>query len=257
MLPTATDGVDPSLIRGEEDILSYVLLPEPALAYFKWKALPEDQRPEIPADTEMKKAKGDSAGGGAVGDAKKVGEPVSIGGEAKALAAPMPKAPSPIQIDGVAAELINKIEGLTVDEIVFRKGDYTISVRPTGTPSAVKPSSSSGGTRVDVAASAVTTIPSASTTPAPVPEPPKEEKTYGRTINAPLVGTFYLAPGPGKPRFVKEGDIVEKDGKVCIVEAMKLFNEISAPVRCKIVKILVVDGTSVDKDQPLFGIEEL
>jgi len=80
---------------------------------------------------------------------------------------------------------------------------------------------------------------------------------YAQTIKSPLVGTFYSSPGPGKPAFIKEGDIVEKGAKVCIVEAMKLFNEISAPARCKIVKMLAADGTAVDKDQELIGIEEV
>jgi oxaloacetate decarboxylase (Na+ extruding) subunit alpha len=53
MLPHATDGVDPKLIKNEEDILSYVLLPEPAVEYFKWRALPPQKRPETPADLEL------------------------------------------------------------------------------------------------------------------------------------------------------------------------------------------------------------
>ena len=80
---------------------------------------------------------------------------------------------------------------------------------------------------------------------------------YSATIDAPFVGTLYMAPGPGKESFVKEGDEVEAGDKVCIVEAMKLFNEITAPKKCRIVKIIATDGGAVDKGQQLIGIEEL
>ena len=81
--------------------------------------------------------------------------------------------------------------------------------------------------------------------------------TYAETIDAPFVGTLYLSPGPGKSHFIKEGDTVDAGVKVCIVEAMKLFNEITAPKRCRVVKILVADGQSVEKGQHLMGIEAL
>jgi len=248
MLPGATDGVDPFLIQNEEDILSYVLLPEPALEYFKWKALPNDQRPEIPADVELGKLKtfelnhGDEAGKGGAG----AGQQDSGHTLSSAPASPH------VRIDGVAAELIDKIEGLAVDEIVFRKGDYTISVRPLGAPIPAASRQQAIG-----APTAPSRAQSAQTAPVQASEPEAEKAAYTSTIKAPIGGTFYLAAGPGKPVFVKEGDIVDKGGKVCIVEAMKLFNEISAPARCRIVRILAADGSAVDKDQPLIGIEEL
>ncbi|MDR3013301.1 MAG: pyruvate carboxylase subunit B [Chitinispirillales bacterium] len=251
MLPKATDGIDPSLILGEEDILSYVILPEPALEYFKWRAMPPEKRPEIPADIEMKNATGATP--------KDTGE--ASGADPTTPLAPMEKRMSPIQIDGVTAELIEKIDGLMIDEIVLRKGDYTISVRPQGV---VPISSVAARHQQTISMPTVSSIPPLSAPPAsypPAAEPTKNESEpaaeYTNTINAPLVGTFYSAPGPGKGAFVKEGDIVEKGDKVCIVEAMKLFNEISAPSRCKIVKILVEDGAGVDKDQPIFGIVEV
>ena len=71
------------------------------------------------------------------------------------------------------------------------------------------------------------------------------------------MGTFYSTSGPGKPKFVNAGDVVEAGAKVCIVEAMKLFNEIVAPVKCRIIQILVEDGKQVEKDQPLVAIEEV
>ena len=75
------------------------------------------------------------------------------------------------------------------------------------------------------------------------------------TIKSPMIGTFYRRPSPDKPNFVEEGDEV-KDGKVvCIIEAMKLFNEIESEVSGKIVKILVQDSMPVEYDQPLFMVE--
>jgi acetyl-CoA carboxylase biotin carboxyl carrier protein len=75
------------------------------------------------------------------------------------------------------------------------------------------------------------------------------------TIKSPMIGTFYRRPGPDKPNFVEEGDDVKSGKVVCIIEAMKLFNEIESEVSGKIVKILVEDSTPVEFDQPLFMVE--
>lgn len=74
-------------------------------------------------------------------------------------------------------------------------------------------------------------------------------------IKAPMIGTFYRSPSPDKDPFVKVGDSVSKGQVVCIVEAMKLFNEIESEVSGKIVKILVDDNAPVEYDQPLFLVE--
>ena len=75
------------------------------------------------------------------------------------------------------------------------------------------------------------------------------------TIKSPIVGTFYRSPGPDKEVFVKVGDEISIGSKLCIIEAMKLFNEIESEVSGKIVKILVDDASPVEYDQPLFLIE--
>ena len=75
------------------------------------------------------------------------------------------------------------------------------------------------------------------------------------TIKSPIIGTFYRKPAPDKPTFVNVGDEVQEDTIVCIVEAMKLFNEIEAEVSGKIVKVLVEDATPVEFGQPLFLVE--
>ena len=75
------------------------------------------------------------------------------------------------------------------------------------------------------------------------------------TIKAPMVGTFYRKPAPNKPDFANVGDNITPGKVVCIIEAMKLFNEIEAEVSGKIVKILVDDATPVEFDQPLFLVD--
>ena len=75
------------------------------------------------------------------------------------------------------------------------------------------------------------------------------------TIKSPMIGTFYRSPGPDKPSFVNVGDEVSSGKVVCIIEAMKLFNEIESEVSGKIVKVLVDDASPVEYDQPLFLVE--
>lgn len=75
------------------------------------------------------------------------------------------------------------------------------------------------------------------------------------TIKAPMIGTFYITSGPGKPPFVNVGDEIKKGQTLCIIEAMKLFNEIESEVSGKIVKILMDDSNPVEYDSPLFLID--
>ena len=95
---------------------------------------------------------------------------------------------------------------------------------------------------------------------APVPAaPPAETKTEDTskyiTVKSPMIGTFYRASGPDKDPFVSVGDDVKNGKVICIIEAMKLFNEIEAEVEGKIVKVLVDDATPVEYDQPLFLVD--
>ncbi|HWB90543.1 MAG TPA: acetyl-CoA carboxylase biotin carboxyl carrier protein [Puia sp.] len=75
------------------------------------------------------------------------------------------------------------------------------------------------------------------------------------TIKSPMIGTFYRSPSPDKPSFVNVGDEIAPGKVVCIIEAMKLFNEIESEVQGKIVKVLVEDASPVEYDQPLFLVE--
>lgn len=107
--------------------------------------------------------------------------------------------------------------------------------------------------------------------PAPQPQPQQQEAAPASggdkkeeegedeskyvTIKSPMIGTFYRKPSPDKPIFVNVGDNIAEGDVVCIIEAMKLFNEIEAEVSGKIVKVLVEDNSPVEYDQPLFLVD--
>jgi len=216
MLPTATDEVDPQLIQNEEDIISYCLFPEPALEYFKWRDLPAEERPPIPADLERRKQDEEAAGAPA--------EPLLASQDYKELQG-----------------LIKTVNALQLTELTIRRGSLNMSLKSSGAAAAQAPAA--GGPETEEAGEEAQ--------PAAAAEP------AGPSIKAPLNGTFYASSGPGKPAFVKVGDTVKEGDPVCIVEAMKLFNQIKAPCKCKIVKFLVEHGDAVTKDQALVEIEEL
>jgi len=102
--------------------------------------------------------------------------------------------------------------------------------------------------------------------PAPLVAPPtleqagtqenkSEDQSNLITIKSPIIGTFYRKPSPDKPSFVDVGDVVSEGTVLCVIEAMKLFNDIESEVSGKIVKILVDDTSPVEFDQPLFLID--
>jgi oxaloacetate decarboxylase alpha subunit len=241
MLPKATEGIDPKYIKNEEDIISYCILPEPSMEYFKWRELPVEQRPETPADIEIKKLRGVPEKKGTKPDAKKQEGPS------------LDQILHPEDYRGLG-ELLGKAGGLQLDELTFRKGDFSLSLRSDTTKIPVIPKP---------APSAVPKAGEEKKRPAEAPpvsvkqEKPAVPAPEGMTIKAPLVGTFYSTSGPGKPKLVDVGDVVDAGAKVCIVEAMKLFNEIVTPVKCKILRFMVEDGAMVEKDQPLIAIEEI
>ncbi len=113
-------------------------------------------------------------------------------------------------------------------------------------------------------ASVVTTVAAPVQTAAPVAAAVVETNTsveavaaMGETVKSPIVGVFYEAPGPDKPIFASVGDMVKKGEVLCIVEAMKVMNEIIAEKDCKILKVLCNNEDVVEYGQPLFEIEAL
>jgi acetyl-CoA carboxylase biotin carboxyl carrier protein len=90
-----------------------------------------------------------------------------------------------------------------------------------------------------------------------VSEEKSSSSAIGITINAPMVGTYYSSPSPDSPAFVGIGDVVRKGQTLCILEAMKIMNEVEAEFDCKIVEMLVQNGSPVEYDMPIFVVEKI
>ena len=101
-------------------------------------------------------------------------------------------------------------------------------------------------------AAAPAAAPAAASAPAPTPA---EDTSNLIEIKSPMIGTFYRRPSPDKDVFAEVGDVIKAGDTVCVIEAMKLFNEIESEVQGKIVKILVEDNSPVEYDQPLFLVD--
>ena len=89
----------------------------------------------------------------------------------------------------------------------------------------------------------------------PIPESSSDDESNLVTVKSPIIGTFYRKPSPDKPTFVEVGDTISEGTVLCVIEAMKLFNDIESEVSGKIVKILVDDSSPVEFDQPLFLVD--
>ncbi len=103
-------------------------------------------------------------------------------------------------------------------------------------------------------AAAPISAPAPAATPAPAEGQSADDSKYV-TVKSPIIGTFYRSPGPDKDPFINVGDTIAVGDTVCIIEAMKLFNEIESEVSGKIVKVLVDDSSPVEYDQPLFLVD--
>ena len=90
---------------------------------------------------------------------------------------------------------------------------------------------------------------------APAAAPAADDNSKYVTVKSPIIGTFYRKPAPDKPMFVEVGSTIGKGDVLCVIEAMKLFNEIESEVSGKIVKVLVDNASPVDYDQPLFLVD--
>jgi acetyl-CoA carboxylase biotin carboxyl carrier protein len=110
--------------------------------------------------------------------------------------------------------------------------------------------------QVPVASASAPVAATAAAPAAPIAAAPvADDSSKYVTIKSPMIGTFYRSSGPGKPLFVNVGDEITAGKAVCIIEAMKLFNEIESEISGTIVKVLVNDATPVEYDQPLFLVE--
>lgn len=158
-------------------------------------------------------------------------------------------------------ELINLVAKTNLSEVKLINGDFKLIIRSKEFSSGkavqvVAPAPASQPATQVAVAPPVSTEPAISTVTEKAVQP-TEPTTGGNyiEIKSPMVGTFYRASGPDKPAFVQVGDNVSKGQRICIIEAMKLFNEIESEVSGKIVKVLVDDSTPVEYDQPLFLVD--
>jgi len=149
-------------------------------------------------------------------------------------------------------ELIKFVAKSGVREVEIEQKDFKITIK---TPAGKKEVQVLAA-QAPVYAPAPTPMAAAAPAPASAPTPvaPAADSKY-ITIKAPMIGTFYRSAGPGKPVFVSVGDEVKKGQPICIIEAMKLFNEIESDIAGKIVKVLVDDAKPVEYDQPLFLVD--
>ena len=151
-------------------------------------------------------------------------------------------------------ELIEFLVEKDIAEFELERGDLKIRVKrpgePAPAPQVVTVAAPAHGSMVPQVAIA----PAAQGAPEPPTGKPVSEETGLHLLKSPIVGTYYEAPSPGSPAFVKVGDTVTAGQVLCIVEAMKLMNEIEADVSGEIVKILVNNGQPVEYGQKLFAI---
>ena len=148
--------------------------------------------------------------------------------------------------------LIKFVSGVGVDEVEINQKDFKLSIKKN--PAQI---TTAQYTPVAVQAAPVAAAPAAAAPAAAAPTAPAAEAKADNliTIKSPMVGTFYRTPNPESPVFVNVGDDVKPGKVVCIIEAMKLFNEIESEISGKIVKVLVENATPVEYDQPLFLVE--
>lgn len=154
-----------------------------------------------------------------------------------------------------------------LSEFILKEGEFKLVVRNQGTNQesqvispvvvqapAAQPTVIAAAPAPAPSAAPAAPAPAPKSEPAPAATASSDDAAY-LTIKSPMVGTFYRSSSPDKPPFAKVGDSVEVGQTVCIIEAMKLFNEIESDVKGRIVKVLVEDASPVEYDQPLFLVE--
>ncbi|WP_214073114.1 acetyl-CoA carboxylase biotin carboxyl carrier protein [Mucilaginibacter sp. dw_454] len=149
-------------------------------------------------------------------------------------------------------DLIRFVSKSGVNEVSLEQKDFKITIKTNQEPTVVHAT-------VPVAApvAAAPAAPALAAAPAAPAAPAVADTSHYITIKSPMIGTFYRSASPDKPLFVNVGDEVSSGTVVCIIEAMKLFNEIESEVSGRIVKILVDNASPVEYDQPLFLVEPI
>uniref|UniRef100_A0A7C4CBK0 Acetyl-CoA carboxylase biotin carboxyl carrier protein n=1 Tax=candidate division WOR-3 bacterium TaxID=2052148 RepID=A0A7C4CBK0_UNCW3 len=231
-MPKARKELSKDLVVKDEDYVSYALFPEVALKFFQWRKNPtpvEAPRPEKPVERT----------------------------ETEPKPAPKPTSAEDPEVRRIRA-LLELATGHGVTELDWERGDDRIrikrgvAVEPVVVPaSPVTPSVVAEATPPVAAVEPAAAAPAAASAPAVSPPP----GTKTEQVLSPMVGTFYSRPRPEAPAFVEKGEIAEPGQTLCIVEAMKLMNEIQAEKKCRVLEFLVKDGESVEYGEPLVLIE--
>jgi len=143
--------------------------------------------------------------------------------------------------------LLRLMEGNDVEELEVVEGERRVRIKRRSLPERVPPVAMNRASGTGASgASAVSSV---------APAAGAEDAAGLMRVESPMVGTFYRAPAPGADPYVKEGDLVQKGTVICIIEAMKLMNEIEAEVKGRIARILAENGQPVEFGQTLFLIE--
>jgi acetyl-CoA carboxylase biotin carboxyl carrier protein len=152
-------------------------------------------------------------------------------------------------------DLIRFVSKSGVNEVSIEQNDFKITIKTNQAPTYVTATVPSAPPAYAPAPAAVPGAPVHINAPADV-APAADTSNY-ITVKSPMIGTFYRSAGPEKPIFVNVGDEIKEGSVLCIIEAMKLFNEIESEVSGRIVKVLVDNASPVEYDQPLFLVEPL
>ncbi|QIT56883.1 acetyl-CoA carboxylase biotin carboxyl carrier protein [Aquisalimonas sp. 2447] len=147
--------------------------------------------------------------------------------------------------------LIELLEESGINEIEIKEGEESVRISR-GAPEA-PPQIQAAAPQAPAPAPA--SAPQQAAVPEPAEEPAKDALPDGHVVRAPMVGTFYRAPSPGAKTFVEEGQQVKVGDTLCIIEAMKMFNQIEADKAGTVAAILLEEGQPVEYDQPLFVIQ--
>jgi acetyl-CoA carboxylase biotin carboxyl carrier protein len=154
-------------------------------------------------------------------------------------------------------ELIKFVSKSGVSEVAIEQKDFKITIKAQESKTKVQEVIQVAVPAAAPAPAAIAPAPAAAPAPAPAAPVAPAPEVKGNTIEirSPMIGTFYRSPSPDKPAFVEVGAVIKPGSTVCVIEAMKLFNEIESEISGTIVKVLVNDSTPVEYDQPLFLVE--
>ena len=147
-------------------------------------------------------------------------------------------------------EILELVAQCDISEVEIEEENLRVVVRKHAPVQAMPQQITYAAPQMAAPQAALAAAPTAEPAPAAAPPPPT-----GKQVRAPIVGTFYSASSPDAPAFVKVGDKVKTGDVLCIIEAMKLMNEIESEVSGTVTQILVENGTAVEYDQPLFVVD--